>query len=193
MTKLKACSVVGCQGSLTIKKGLCSKHYQRFKKNGTTSLIEISLEERLKRKILINKKSGCWEWLGERNKKRGYGRIFLDKKRKLAHRMAAHVWKNFDLTSKLLVLHHCDNNLCINPEHLFIGTQDDNMRDMANKKRGRVGARKLSTDDYNKINKCRNSGEDYDSISEKFNISERHCWAICHGRTMSVSDKNVPV
>lgn len=52
------------------------------------------------------------------------------KKKRLVHRIAAAIWLGFDLESDLQVNHHCDNPPCFNPEHLFIGTQKDNLRDM---------------------------------------------------------------
>jgi len=76
----------------------------------------------------------CWEWQGYRNRQ-GYG-IY---KRRLAHRFSAMLFKDFDINSKLYVCHHCDNPPCSNPDHLFIGTQKDNISDMAKKGRIRSG------------------------------------------------------
>jgi hypothetical protein len=73
----------------------------------------------------------CWEWQGYVDKL-GYGR--LGKKR--AHRMSYEKHKG-PIPAGLMVCHSCDNRKCINPEHLWIGTQTDNMRDMAAKGRSR--------------------------------------------------------
>lgn len=78
--------------------------------------------------------TGCWNWTGHKNNQ-GYGVIRYDGGPKLVHRIAAHCWLNLDLASKLFVLHECDNPLCFNPQHLFVGTQTDNMRDSLKKGR----------------------------------------------------------
>lgn len=72
---------------------------------------------------------GCLEWTGPRDTKRGYGIFIVDGKRMLAHR-ASWVWTNGRIPAYLSVLHKCDNPPCINPKHLFLGMQLDNIRDM---------------------------------------------------------------
>ncbi len=97
---------------------------------------------RLLRKRKITS-AGCFEWTGFRNN-HGYGQIGIGSKtdgtRKLVacHRLAASLWMGFDLNSPSNVLHSCDNPACFNPEHLFIGTHLDNMRDC--KAKGRYAA-----------------------------------------------------
>jgi hypothetical protein len=72
--------------------------------------------------------SGCHLWTGARNIW-GYGRHKINGKTCAAHRTA---WElvNGSVPVGLLVLHHCDNPRCVNPAHLYVGTQADNMRDM---------------------------------------------------------------
>jgi hypothetical protein len=83
--------------------------------------------------------SGCWLWLGLSINE--YGVIYVNNvyKNVYAHRMAAHLYLNFDLNSDLQVLHKCDNPICVNPNHLFIGTNLDNHQDKAEKGRARNG------------------------------------------------------
>ena len=88
--------------------------------------------------------------------RRDYGQIVVGGKRWRAHRLA---WTlaNGDAPKGASVLHRCDNPKCVNPEHLFLGTQADNMRDMRDKRRARAPAgeahrdAKLSLDDVRRI------------------------------------------
>lgn len=81
------------------------------------------------------KRSGCWEWTGASDR-RGYGRISLNKRCYLPHRvMWAHA--NGPIPLGMYVCHKCDNPRCVNPEHLFVGSAGDNQRDMARKGRAR--------------------------------------------------------
>lgn len=76
--------------------------------------------------------SGCHLWLGNGRK---YGRVTLAGQGMYAHRLA---WQfaHGPIPEGMMVLHRCDVGLCVNPDHLFLGTQTDNMRDMVSKGRG---------------------------------------------------------
>jgi hypothetical protein len=84
--------------------------------------------------LKVNETTQCWEW--QRAKKAaGYGQL-VDHlgNPKIAHRVA---WELFvgPVPEGMCVLHHCDNPPCCNPEHLFLGTYQDNRRDCVNKRR----------------------------------------------------------
>jgi hypothetical protein len=78
---------------------------------------------------------GCWLWSG-RIGSHGYGAASGQRCHKDAHRLSYSAFKG-EIPTGLHVLHKCDVRCCVNPDHLFVGTQSDNMRDMHAKGRGR--------------------------------------------------------
>lgn len=82
----------------------------------------------------------CWEWIGAKNKD-GYGNIIINGVNYRAHRVAYAISNDYHINDDLMVLHDCDNPPCCNPEHLFQGTQKDNMQDAAQKGKHKGGAR----------------------------------------------------
>lgn len=80
----------------------------------------------------------CWEWLGRKNH-HGYGRIALKGMgaSHMCHRVSWAMTRG-EVREGDLVLHKCDNRICCNPEHLFIGTHRDNSKDMQSKGRSNI-------------------------------------------------------
>lgn len=96
-----------------------------------------TLQERLERHIYYGL-DGCWYWTGYMCKL-GYGRILVGRSCKLATRVSYEVLKG-DIPKGMYVCHSCDNPQCVNPDHLFLGTQTDNMIDMYQKGRHKIMA-----------------------------------------------------
>ena len=81
--------------------------------------------------------SGCWLWTGFKSTT-GYGVLQVDGKKIKAHRISYEIYKK-QIPQGMSVLHKCDVRECVNPDHLFIGTHQDNMKDMVEKRRSRNG------------------------------------------------------
>lgn len=113
-----------------------------------------SFERRFLRRVV--KTSKCWIWTGPLTNG-GYGRITYGgiSTTGLAHRASWIFFNNKPIPLGLEVLHKCDNRRCVNPNHLHIGTQKDNIREMVERRRGIEGedhpCSKLSNKDVLRI------------------------------------------
>lgn len=95
-------------------------------------------------------RDACWLWHACKNRD-GYGSFGLNGTTILAHRMAW-ILEHGDIPDGLNVLHNCDIPSCVNPSHLFLGTQKDNVADCTRKgRRAQVRFKKLSQEQRNEI------------------------------------------
>lgn len=121
------CSVAECDRDVR-SMGWCRRHYQRNRRTGSpTGSVARSLETRFWAKV--DKTDGCWLWTGSRDHK-GYGRLNVDRKPVAAHRLLILLTTGEMPAAGQVVCHHCDTPACVRPDHLFVGTQSDNIRDM---------------------------------------------------------------
>lgn len=147
----------------------------------------MNLETRFWRHVECS--AGCWLWTGQRNVK-GYGRIENAGRRRRAHRVS---WElhNGPIPDGLLVCHRCDNPSCVRPDHLFLGTQVDNMRDCASKGRAASGERvanaKLTADQVSELLRRLEDGESQRALAKRFEVGRATVQDIVSHRTWRTS------
>ena len=129
----------------------------------------------------------CWEWTGKW-RSNGYGIIKVGDHGYIASRIA---WllSNGPIPEGLDVLHRCDNPLCVNPDHLFLGTHTDNMRDMAAKGRRasfrgeKNGLAKLTPELVAEIRRLRaETGMYQRALAKRFRVTQSTIWAVLNRR-----------
>lgn len=137
-------------------------------------------------KVDIRENDECWEWKAAKKRKMGYG-VFrvgvsgIDRKQVYAHRF---VWEyvNGPIPVGMYICHKCDNPPCCNPNHLFIGTRADNVKDMVNKGRGRGKIFKGSAHGNSKLSEeqvyaIRAASGSQTKIAKQYGISDV---LVCH-------------
>jgi len=122
----------------------------------------------------VNKTESCWKWTAFKGNT-GYGYFWDGKKMERAHR-ASWIIHNGEIQKGLCVLHKCDNPSCVNPGHLYLGTQLDNAKDRDSKGRGvtpapRFGFTKIPKEQIVKIREIYKSGtKTHTVLSREFGV-----------------------
>ena len=127
----------------------------------------------------VDRSGDCWIWTGNKSTTTGYGLINtgprVKQKKYRAHRVSYALYFG-DFDESLLVLHTCDNRLCVKPDHLFLGTNDDNMKDMRFKGRATWGDKsshaKFTNEQVLNIRSRYEAGETQSSLREEFAVSK---------------------
>lgn len=137
----------------------------------------------------VSKSDGCWLWIGGKDR-HGYGKFTVGLKRngtqktKLAHRVAW-MYAHGTMPQRNL-LHRCDNPQCVRPDHMFVGTQKDNLMDAAQKGRTARGERngmaKLTEVAVSAIKERRVNGETQLAVAKTYGISRSLVSMIEHGK-----------
>lgn len=131
------------------RKGVAATHLIRglVKNCGCKQGRPVPVGDRLKRNCEVDESTGCWNWTAHRAKT-GYGTLGIRTGLKQATPCSAHreSYRHFvgPIPLGMNVCHKCDNRRCINPAHLWLGTQKENIQDMLSKGRGRHSKRKTA-------------------------------------------------
>ena len=129
--------------------------------------------------------SGCWEWQAGLDSN-GYGQFHLNERKHLSTRLAL---KDSGVNIQgFLVLHKCDNRLCVNTNHLYTGSQQDNMNDAMERGRlmkGETHVRATLTEEkVAAIRKERiTNGTEYKDIADMFSVTKNAAWKAAIGLT----------
>lgn len=142
-----------------------------------------SMLERFEEKFVPVTESGCWLWTAARHG-RGYGLFHTGRglrkgKMEFAHRISYELYRGIQPEADEVVCHSCDVPDCVNPNHLFLGTQKDNMEDMKSKKRAKNGKLRLSEQEVRAILKSEGRLKD---IANEFGIYVGYCSRLRAGK-----------
>ena len=175
-------------------------HYYRWHKHGhfeitrmmSKNLTKNSAKEKIKFYTRKDPNTGCWIWQGYINEN-GYGKVRVGGKQYLTHRLSAYAFLDFDLNSPLFACHNCpggDNSKCCNPDHLWIGTNDQNIKDAKSKgsylgaSRGILNPKaKLKEEDVIKIREMLIRNTPYRKMCGIFGVSKTTISSIKRGKT----------
>lgn len=171
------CSFRGCFKPAH-SKGLCIAHYQQQRVGKPLKPLQVqhhglSEQERFFRRV-GKLDSGCWVWLGSLNN--GYGQFRRDDGSIILSHRLSHLMHSGSSIDGLVVMHKCDNPKCVNPDHLALGTQAENVQDMREKgrekKRGAPGMQHgMSKLTDALVVEIRGSQESGPSIAKRLGIS----------------------
>lgn len=139
-------------------------------------------------RVDIKSNEDCWEWTGSLNLN-GYGHAnhsIIWGGNAMCHRVAYELTKG-KIPEGLLVLHKCDNRKCVNPSHLFLGTQTDNMQDMHRKRRNNNVGMKGERNPNNKLTveqvrfiRSQTGKVNFSEIARKFGVTPQIVWQIAN-------------
>jgi transcriptional regulator len=134
----------------------------------------------------VEKTSSCWIWTGAKTGA-GYGslRVSVQRPNVLAHRYSMELTHGFEIPRNVVCCHKCDRPDCVSPHHIFLGTQSDNLTDMAFKGRANSGEKnkdsRLSDDDVIQIKEMLAANITQVVIAKRFNVTQAQVSRINKG------------
>lgn len=193
---MSACVTEHCLEPV-FSRGHCKKCYARARRSSALSVDPMwahgTPEQRFWRRV--QKTDGCWLWTGGVHNG-GYG--FMrgaggkNAQNVSAHRFSYELHKG-KIPSRLVVMHSCDNRVCVNPDHLSVGTHKDNTRDMIEKGRGANNPLPFSRGEHNgkallnedKVRYIRASTASHASLARELGVSDVCIYKIRKRQTWS--------
>lgn len=136
----------------------------------------------------IQAPGGCWDWIGTRNKQ-GYGWFAHKGAGYAAHRFAWMIANRRSIPKKEVIRHTCDRPCCVNPEHLLIGNQSDNLKDCVQRGRhlrqhgSEHGMAILNEEQVIEIKRLLSSGYSRSEVAREFGVSHGVIYNIATGRS----------
>ena len=165
----------------TTALGMCRKHYLQHIRRDNIYPLDAKTERRFWSKVNKRGEDECWPWtasVGDKNK--GYGQLFFTGRMHVASRVSWVIANNRKIPPEHEICHKCDNPICVNPSHLFLGTRKDNVLDAA--KKGRMWS-KLTRDEVVEIKKrLAAGGESQTAIGRDYGVSQQAISAIASGK-----------
>lgn len=129
----------------------------------------VSLLDRWRKRVIFSAEENCWDWAGTKMTS-GYGYLTMGGGRKQGAHRISWMLHNGPIPKNIFVLHKCDNKLCMNPGHLWLGTHDDNMADMCAKGRQSKPG-KLSENEVREVRKRFADGETQVDLGKEYGVS----------------------
>ena len=151
--------------------------------------------ERFWNKVDIKQDDECWEWNASKNPQ-GYGHFKLNGTSRSSHRVSWELNKGI-IPDGMLVLHHCDNPPCVNPNHLWLGTSKDNSDDKVRKGRqsriyGENNVNSILTNEeiYDIIRKYKSGDFTQNTLADTYKVSRPLITNIVNGKAWKHINRN---
>ena len=151
-----------------------SREYQRG--CAVTTISEMDVRRFEKKVNSSGGENACWPWLGSTDWR--YGTFYHNNRCNKAHRIAWSIHHGKPVPKNLMVCHSCDNTVCVNPKHLFIGTMKDNALDSMRK--GRGGNMKLTAEGVREIRRSTLTAAE---LARRYGVRKREIYAVRSGST----------